>query len=216
MAKHLEKEIKKLKLKLLNLSKVIEQNVKSAILAVSGLNSELAAQTIQKDKEVDQLEVEVEEDCLKILALHQPVAIDLRLVIAILKINNDLERIGDLATNISKSVKNIAKNDAINVPFDFESMSRKTCDMLRKSLDSFITLDIKLAEEVCVDDSEVDTIHRKIYTEIYERAKQNPEQLNSMMYYLTVSKSMERIADYATNIAEDVVYMVDGSIIRHR
>ena len=195
---------------------MVEQNVEAAILSVSQLNPELANETIKKDKEVDQLEVEVEEDCLKILALHQPVAADLRLIIAILKINNDLERIGDLATNISKSVKKIVENKTIKAPFNFNHMSKKTCDMLRKSLDSFINLDSKLAEEVRIADEEVDLIHRKIYSETYERASQNPEELNSMMRYITVSKSMERIADYATNIAEDVVYMVDGSIIRHR
>ena len=105
MTKHLEREIERLKLKLLELSEIVEQNVEAAFLSVSQLNPELANEIIKKDKEVDQREVEVEEDCLKILALHQPVAVDLRLIIAILKINNDLERIGDLATNISKSVK---------------------------------------------------------------------------------------------------------------
>ena len=113
-------------------------------------------------------------------------------------------------------LKKIVENETIKVPFDFNDMSRKTCDMLRKSLDSFINLDSKLAEEVRIADDEVNLIHRKVYSETYKRANQNPEELSSMMHYIAVSKSMERIADYATNIAEDVVYMVDGSIIRHR
>lgn len=216
MSKHLEREIQGLKRKILMLSSVVEESVSKALVSVKDLNQGIAEEVLNRDQDIDLKEVEVEEDCLKILALHQPVAIDLRYVVMVLKMNNDLERIGDLAVNIAERAIFLSKTPQVAVPFDFDRMSQLTREMLRRSINAFIQVDAKLAQEVCSSDDEVDQINRAMYDKVYDAIRKHPEQVEPLIHYLSISRHLERIADYATNLAEDVIYMIEGRIIRHQ
>ena len=216
MTKHFEREIDRLKRKILNLSSLAEDAVYKAVKSVEERNPQMAEMVIQADKEIDSMEVEVEEDCLKILALHQPVAIDLRLIIAVLKINNDLERIGDLAVNIAQRSRRLSNLTKVTTTFHFQNMAVKVKQMLRKSLESLVQLDPQIAYEVCASDDEVDDMNRDMHKLIRESIKTHPEDLEALLYFISVSRNLERIADHATNIAEDVIYMANGEIVRHK
>ncbi len=216
MTKHMEKEVDKLKQRILGLSSLVEDAVYKAVKAVNERDYARAQQVIDRDYEIDALEVEVEEECLKILALHQPVAIDLRFIIAVLKMNNDLERIGDLAVNISRRAQSLTKFPRLKRALDFEPMSDKVMSMLRKSLEALINLDSKLAHSVCEADDEVDKLNREMLTAISEGVRTHPEDGEILLHLISVSKNLERIADHSTNIAEDVIYMIEGEIVRHR
>lgn len=211
----LKNELDGLRRKLLSVGALVEQNVDRAIVAIERKDENLARLIIDGDSEIDSKEVEVEEDCLKVLALHQPVATDLRIVIATLKINNDLERVGDLATNIAHRAIYLAQKNPVPIPFEYERMAGNVRKMLKESLDAFVTLDLPLARQVCELDEEVDQANREMYNQVYYGIKSNPELVEQLVHYLSVSRNLERIGDYATNIAEDVIYMIEGKIVRH-
>lgn len=215
MPEHLRREVDRLKRKLLALSAYVEESVQRAAKSISERDEKLALRVIDTDHEIDEMEVDVEEDCLKILALHQPVAIDLRLIIAVLKINNDLERIGDLAVNIAERAVSLSKQVRIDSPFDYATMADKVQKMLQKALDSLVHADSKLAREVLACDDDIDEINRQMYEAIGKRIRQNPEHTDTLIQMLAVSRNLERIADHTSNIAEDVIYMTDGEIVRH-
>ncbi len=216
MSQHLQTEIAKLKKKILSLCAIVEESFQKAVKSVGTRNTELARQVIEADAGIDEMEVEVEEECLKILALHQPVAIDLRYVIAVLKVNNDLERIGDLAVNIAEQACALAGQEPVGMPFDFIGMARKTQAMLRTSLDALVNLDAGLARKVLGSDDEVDAINRQMYVQVQEGIRKKTDRTPALLRLLSVSRQLERIADYATNIAEDVIYLIEGRIIRHQ
>lgn len=161
------------------------------------------------------MEVDLEEDCLKILALHQPVAIDMRFIVAVLKINNDLERIGDLSVNIAERAISLARQVRTETPFDFDGMAVKVQSMLHRSLDALVNSDARLAREVLTSDDEIDAIHRQMYEDVKKAIVECPDKIDSLIQLLAVSRNLERIADHTSNIAEDVIYLVDGEIIRH-
>ena len=215
MKTHLQAALDLLKKKLLFLSSDVEKNFNLAVRALTERNSTLAKEVAQTDHLIDLYEVEVEEECLKILALHQPVASDLRYIVAALKINNDLERIADLAVNIAERALRISAAADIRPPFDVNAMAGKTRDMVSKALDSLIQLNADGAQWVRRADDEVDMMNREVYEIIFNEIRKTPENLEVLIDYLSVSKHLERIADYATNIAEDVLYMIEGQIIRH-
>lgn len=215
MPQHLRMEIEKLKKKILSLCAAVENNVRMAVQSIEDRDAALAERAVRMDMEIDQSEVDLEEDCLKILALHQPVAIDLRFIIAVLKINNDLERIGDLAVNIAERAQSLSTKSRIAIPFDLETLVDKTQNMLRKSIDSLVNLDAALARDVCRTDDEVDSINREMYDLVKDAIRAHPEQVEILIPYLSISRYLERIADHATNIAEDVIYMIEGVITRH-
>ena len=216
MPKHLQREIENLKKKILSLGARVEMTVHEAIRSIETRDAALARKIIDEDVQIDRTEVEVEEECLKILALHQPVAADLRFIVAVLKINNDLERIGDLAVNIAERSSYLAGQPDVNVSFDFAQMSEKTEAMLNKSLDALVNLSSRLAHEVCISDDAIDNMNRQAYLRIQEAIRKHPDQMSSLIHLLSVSRHLERIADHATNIAEDVIYMIDGEIVRHK
>jgi phosphate transport system protein len=216
MPKHLEHELERLKRQILSLSALVEESVRDAVLALERRDERLAQQVIERDVEVDQAEVDLEEECLKVLALHQPVAIDLRFIVAALKINNDLERIGDLAVNVAERAQYLAAHDPVEIPFDFAAMAEKARNMVRVSLDALVNLDPHLAREVCAADDEVDAMNREMYLAVQRRILERPDQIAALIHLLSTSRHLERIADHATNIAEDVLYMVEGEIVRHR
>lgn len=215
MAVHLQREIDKLKKAVTQLCGLVEEQVQLAVQALLERDQGLARRVIARDRAIDQSEVDIEEECLKTLALHQPVATDLRLIIATLKINNDLERMGDLAVNIANKALRFSEQPPVDIPFDLEGMGKKTQAMLRDSLDSLLHLDPGLANDVCARDDEVDGMKRDIRERGETLMVEHPERIKSYLILLAVSRNLERIADHATNIAEDVIYMADGRIIRH-
>ncbi len=216
MSIHLQREIDKLKRDLLLICSIVEEQVQKAIRALFDRDPELAQEVQAMDEDVDRREINLEEECLKTLALHQPVAINLRQLIAALKINNDLERIGDMAVNIARKAVVLALETAVEIPADFAEMSERTQAMLRKSLDSLVQMDAALARDVCACDDEVDRLKREIRNRIEQQIRQDPQRIDAMLRLLSVSRNLERIADCAANIAEDVIYMVDGRIVRHQ
>jgi len=212
----MDREIEKLKKHILTLSALAEERVREAVQAVGTRSAELAAQVIARDNEVDLMEVDIEEECLKVLALYQPVASDLRFVVAVLKINNDLERVADEAVNIAERADFLARHAPVDLPFDFEAMSEKSQAMLRKSLDALMTMNSGLAHEVGMEDDEVDELNRQMFVKVQEAMRRQPERVECLVHVMSISRHLERIAAYATNIAEDVVYMIEGEIIRHK
>lgn len=187
-----------------------------ALRALHTGDMEAADIAIAADREIDLMEIDVEEECLKLLALYQPVAVDLRLVVAVLKINNDLERIGDLAKNIAKRARNLKELPAVDFPDDFLAIGERTVAMLTRSLDAVVNLDAGLAREVIALDDDVDALNRSVFGRIKEAMRSDPASTDACVHLLTVSRNLERVGDHATNIAEDVIYMVEGSIIRHQ
>ena len=216
MTIHMKREIGKLKKMLLSLCDIVERSFVQAVKSIKQKDAALAKKVIEADAEIDQMEINLEEECLKILALYQPVAIDLRFIITALKINNDLERIGDLAVNIAERSEFLAKQQKIDVPFDLDKMVEKTQFMLRSSLEALVDMNCDLAHRVCADDDEVDNMNRRMFEIVQDRIRAHPEQIEPMIHLLSASRHLERIADHATNIAEDIIYMVEGKIVRHK
>ncbi len=212
---HLKKEIKTLKKRLLNMSALVEKRVAQATRSIVNRDAELAKRIVKSDYEVDEVEVEIEEECLKVLALHQPVAKDLRFIIAVLKINNDLERVGDLAVNIAERAIYLAGKPSSCMPFDFVGMATKVQMMLSGCIDALVNQDPREAQRIRAEDDEVDELNRQIYNLVKEKVAQSPEQIDCLLHSLSVGRHLERIADHATNIAEDVLYLVEAEIVRH-
>jgi len=216
MTKHFQNEILRLKKKILHVAAMVEESLQRAVAAITGSDGELAKEVIGADPDIDIEEIEVEEECLKILALHQPVAIDLRYVIAVLKINSDLERIADLAVNIAERAVTLAGFDRTPVPFDLDEMLDMTMKMVRDSVDALVSSDTAKAHHVCLFDDEIDGRHERAFKIIKDKIKSQPDLTEYYVCLLSVSTYLERIADHATNIAEDVVYMIEGEIVRHQ
>jgi len=216
MSKHLSREIERLKRSILAEGAIVERGIDDSIKSLLHKDQALARRVIENDHLIDDMEVRIEEDCLKILALHQPVAVDLRFIVATMKINNDLERMGDLAVNIAERASYLATQEQVSVPADFEEMAAVTKRMVEESLQSLVNGDPELALKVTDEDDIVDDFNRQMYLEVQGRMQQKLEEANNLLHYLSASRHLERIADLATNIAEDVIYMISGDIIRHR
>ena len=216
MPKHLLRDLEHLKKELLSLGSMVEEATSKALLTVTDGRTELAEEVIAGDRAVDLQELRVEDECLKVLALHQPVAQDLRFVLAVLKVNNDLERVGDLAQNIAKRGRNLGPTPKITVPQEIHDMAERAQAMLRESLSAVVDSDTEAARRVLQAEAEVDRLHRLIFKIVKDGLRGNVEQVEELIPLLSVSRYLERIADLATNIAEDVVFMVDGEIIRHQ
>jgi phosphate transport system protein len=214
--KHLQRDLDYLKKEILLMGSMVEEATNKALSAFLYRRPELALAVIEGDDRIDQKELDVEEECLKLLALHQPVAADLRFIIAVMKVNNDLERMGDEAYNIAERVSYLSAHEPIGVPADFPGMVDRVRTMVRESLDALVNRDTALARKVCNDDDLVDSTHREMYMALQERMRENPDVVERAVRTLSISRHLERIADLATNIAEDVVFMVDGDVIRHR
>jgi len=215
MSVHLQREIERVKNSILALSAIVEDQVQLGVRAFLERDADLAQSVEARDDEIDHRELEIEEECLKILALHQPVAIDLRFIVAAMKINNDLERIGDLAVNIARKAESLANEPEMPMPFDIAGMWDKTQAMLRDSINALVNMDAAKAAAVCRRDDEVDQIKRDIRLGVEEHIRREPQHVRPLLRLVAVSRNLERIADCATNIAEDVIYMSEGRIIRH-
>lgn len=215
MHPHLAPAFRRLKKSLFTISAAVEENVHLALKAVQEGDTALVAQVRARDLEIDLMEVDFEEECLKVLALYQPVAIDLRFIAAVLKINNDLERIGDLAVNIAEHAPAFAGQEPVDTGQRLPRMAEKAQSMLRRSLDAVVGMDARLGREVMADDDDVDRRHHDNVAYWRQEIGKAPDKVDVLMRLIFISKHIERIADHATNIAEDAIYMVDGEIVRH-
>lgn len=213
--KHLEREIASLKKKILHLGRIVQETLDNAVCSVREQDRELAKDIIEKDIEIDRMEVATEEECLKILALYQPVAIDLRFIIGVLKMNNELERIADYAVNIAERGMDLASLRKVSLPAELFKMTEMVQTMVKKSIDAMFNMDAGLAREVCTEDDAVDDMHRLMYDKYKEVMAKDTGKIPASILILSMFRYLERIADHATNVAEDVVYMVEGEISRH-
>jgi phosphate transport system protein len=216
MTRHIERQIDHLKQKILLIGTLVEEAISKAITALINRDVVLAQRVMDCDAEIDRMEVEVEEECLKILALYQPVAADLRFVVAALKMNNDLERMGDLAKNIAKRVGQLARGDQVELPGEIRPMAIKAQQMVNQCLEAVVNGDPVLARHVREQDDAVDEARERIRDQVLRGIQESPGNAENLMRINAVSKHIERLADMATNIAEDVIYMVEGDIVRHR
>jgi phosphate transport system protein len=216
MSVHLQLEIRRLQQLILGLSGRVEEMVSDAVRALEGKDKILARQVVARDDEVDGAEVEIEEECLKALALYQPVAADLRFIVTVLKINNDLERVADLAANVAERAESLAALPPPELSFDFHDMALRVRKMLNRSLDALIRRDAEMARIVMAADDRVDAMHAGIYRLVASAVAAHPEHTIGYLQLLSISRNLERIADHATNIAEDVIYMLEGEIVRHQ
>lgn len=215
MSMHFQREMNRLNQDLVSVGKQVEEQLTMAFNAFVQMDVTTARKVIKGDAEVDNVEVEMEEECLKLLALYQPVANDLRLIVAVLKINNDLERIGDHAKNMAEIVLQMAENGPMKVPENMIAIFEKTKLMLRKVLLAFVELDIKIAEAVLAMDDEVDALCKSQLPLQIEMIQHEPDYAGQHLMLLSVCRQLERIGDHASNIAEDIIYLLTGDIIRH-
>lgn len=216
MSAQLQHELTRLKQAFLGLSAHVEERLAQALCALEARDAELGRRVIAGDTEIDRDEVDLEEECLKILALHQPVAGDLRFLITVLKANNDLERIADLAVNIAQRAEQLTALPPSPAPWDFACLAGRVRVMLREALDALARSDVALARQVCAADDAIDALHRDLSARIQEGIQAAPTHAAALLPYMSVSRDLERIADHATNVAEDVIYAVEGEIARHR
>ena len=215
MARYFHKELEKIKKMILSLGAMVEERVRRITGAIGDRDAAVADEIVRSDYEIDEMEVEIEEECLKIMALHQPVAIDLRFLVAVIKINNDLERIADEAVNIAQRIQTMVKDQPDRVVFDYEPMASEVEKMLQLSLDALVNMDVDMAFKVVTMDDEVDGIHRQVYQIIRDEMKHHPDRMAFLINFYLISRHLERIADHATNIAEEVIYLIEGEIVRH-
>ncbi len=215
MSKHFEREIERLNRHLIEFGDRVENQVKLAMDAIKNFDAVMSNRVIDQDRDIDQMEVELEEECLKLLALHQPVANDLRLIVIVLKINNDLERIGDHAKNIADRARLLASLPSVEIPPVVFELAKEAKLMLRKSLLALIENEIELAQAVLKTDDLVDDLNERVFKDTVEKIKAGSDSAEQDLILLSICRQLERIGDHACNIAEDVVYMLTGDIIRH-
>ena len=215
MSVHLTRDLDTLHRHIMSMCAMVEDIVHKAVEDLGQPNVELSRELVSRDDEIDRWDVQIEEECLKILALHQPVANDLRRVTTVMKIAWELERVADLGVNIAERALGLAAGPEVHIPHKLSHMSHVSLDMLRLSIDAFVNLDSRLARSVCGQDDIVDTLNREIIAELLEMMQRSPDLIDPAMQLFSASRHVERVADHATNIAEDVVYLVEGEIVRH-
>lgn len=215
MDRHFDEELKELKAKILRMGSLVESQIQGALRALTQRDSALARRVIENDHGVNALDVEVDENCLRLLALHQPAARDLRFITTAMKISTELERMSDLAENIAERAIELNEEPQLKPYIDLPRMGNWTLRMVKESLDSFVNQDAVLARKVCTDDDFVDDLTEQLFRELMSFMIENPQTISRAIRLTFIGKYIERIADHATNVAELVVYLVEGKIIRH-
>ncbi len=216
MAVHLQRDLDSLKENILTLGGRVEDAINKAMRALDQRRPQLAEEVIDGDSEIDHREVEIEQECLKILALHQPVAGDLRFVVAALKVNNELERLGDQAANIAIRTRFLSDHDPIDVPVDLNRMVETIQSMVQGSLDALVNQDPDKAREVIELDDAVNEAHEKMFQELQSLMAENPDTIERAIHTLFVSRYLERMGDLTKNICEDVIFLAEGEVVRHQ
>ena len=216
MDRHFQNELESLKGQLLSMASLVEEAIHRSIQALVERSQELAEEVISSDDAINMAEIKIDDFCLKLLALHQPAAIDLRFITSAMKINNDLERMGDQAVNIAERALELLKEPQLKPLIDLPRMAELAQKMVRDSLDAFVRQDPELARDVCRRDDEVDALNDQVFRELLTYMMQDPHTITRAVHLLLVGRHLERIADHATNIAEDVIYLVQGRTIKHR
>lgn len=216
MSTHLTRDLGVLHRNLLSMCATVEELVHKAVDELSDPNIERAKELAKQDDEVDRFDVSIEEECLKILALHQPVATDLRRITTVMKISGELERVADISVHIAERACALVNQPGIEVPEKLQEMAARAVEMLHKAIDSYVGLDSQLARHIVESDNVVDELNREIIYELMGTMQHHPDLIEPAMSLFSATRHIERVADHATNIAEDVVYLVEGEIIRHR
>ena len=213
--RHFEQELERLKAKLLEMSALVESAVYRSVQGVVEKNEELAQQVLKNEGRINQLEIEIDDLAISLLALQAPLAADLRLVTAAIKINNDLERMGDLSVSIAQSALALMREPLIRPLIDIPHIAGLAQSMVRKALDAFVDRDAELARSVLASDDAVDNMRTASYHELMSFMESNPKHIPQALYLLSVVRNLERIADHATNVAEDVLFLIKGIDVRH-
>ncbi len=216
MTKHLLRDLENLKKQILTVGSLVEEAIQKSTQALLERRADLADEVRHGDSVIDATEVAVEEECLKVLALHQPVAADLRFIVVVLKANNDLERMGDLAENIAERAAFLCQHEPLRIPPEFRRMVDQVRTMVHQALDALVNLDASLARAVLQGDRDVDDVHRRMFGALQETIEKDAGTIARALHTLSASRYLERIADHATNIAEDVIFLIEGQIVRHR
>jgi phosphate transport system protein len=215
MSKHLERDLEALERDILDQSSRVEEMIAKACQALIERRTDIAEELAARELEIDVREVRIEEECLKILALHQPVAVDLRRTATVLKINTELERIADLAVNIAERTISLAEFPQFEIPSKLERMFVRASQMVHDALDAFVDQDVEAAREVCLRDDEVDEFNRQVIADLLDVMRTRSDLVEAALHFFSICRHVERIGDCATNIAEDVLYLVEGEIARH-
>ncbi len=215
MTRHFHEELDALKQTLLAMGGLVEDQMRHAMQALVDRNDALASEVIERDRQVNAYDVEVDEQCVELLALHQPAAGDLRFITTAMKIVTDLERIGDQAVNIAQRVIELNREPQLKPYIDLPRMAERAQAMVKESLDAFVARDTALARRVRAEDDEVDALKEQIFRELLTFMMEDPRSIPRAIRLILISRCMERVADHATNIAEMVIYLVEGKMVRH-
>ncbi|HTQ79575.1 MAG TPA: phosphate signaling complex protein PhoU [Thermoanaerobaculia bacterium] len=215
MERRLDQELNRIRQSLLRMAGLVEEMVARATQALLERNAPLVSEVVRQDREVDRLEIDIDEACHSVLSRKQPAAVDLRFLVAVMKINSDLERIGDSAVNIAHSVEALLSQPPLDSRVELPLLSRRVQEMMRDSLNAFVRRDARLASAVLASDDEVDQLYKQIFRELLTGMIEDPTTVTRALHFLLIAKNFERIADHATNVAEDVIYFVEGRDVRH-
>jgi phosphate transport system protein len=213
--RHFHEELDALKQTLLAMGGLVEDQIRRVMQALLSRDDDLAREVIERDRQVNQYDVEVDEKCVELLALNQPAASDLRFITTAMKIVTDLERIGDQAVNIAQRAIELHQEPQLKPYVDLPRMAEMAQRMVKESLDAFVARDTALARAVCAEDEAVDALKEQIFRELLTFMMSDPRTIPRALRLILISRFMERVADHATNIAEMVVYMVEGKMVRH-
>ena len=213
--RHFVEELEQLKTKLLEMSSLVEASIQRSIGAVINKDRGAAEQVFRSEARINEIEIEIDEFAINLLALQQPMAADLRLIVAALKINTDLERMGDLSVNIAQRATSLIQEPVIKPMIDIPHIAGLVQSMVRKALDAFVTRDADLARSVLASDDAVDSLRTACYHELVSFMEKDPQNIKQALDLLAVTRNLERIADHSTNIAEDVLFLVKGVDVRH-
>ena len=216
MTVHLQRDLDSLKKDIVHLGSLVQNSTQSVVEFLGTKSEQQLQEVLEYEDRINELEVDIEEHCLKVLALHQPVAIDLRFIIVIMKVNNDLERMGDQAVNISHRVKSLVDGPELPISLPIDEMTNAVQRMVSLSLEALVSQDPAIARKVVDMDDIVDDLNAQTYDLIRETIQANPSLVNTAMSMATISSNLERIGDLCTNIAEEVIFMVEGQVIRHQ
>jgi len=215
MERNLDQQLTRIRQQLLRMGGLVEQMIDQAVQGLLQRDSAYAEKVLEQDVEVDHLEMDIDELCSTVLVRNQPTAVDLRFLVAVMKINNDLERMGDSAVNIVQSVIQLNEQPPLKPYIDLPRMSGRVQEMVHNSLDAFVSRDSDLAREVLQSDDEIDGLYKQIFRELLTFMIEDPKSVSRSLHLLLIARNLERIADHATNISEDVIYYVEGRDVRH-